>query len=116
MQNAKNAQDQITDKNIIENIKNDFDDIHDGLMIFVSQGKYLIDMCLFTSGSINLYEITIIERFEDALINDAFINYSYLDNASIDEFDVENAKREYYGNSAAAHLRISQLIAELNHF
>lgn len=116
MQNAKNAQDQITDKSIIEQVKNDPDEIHDGLMIFVSQGEYLIDMCLLTSGSIDLYEITIIERFEDALMNDTFVNYSYLNNANIDEFDVKNAKREYYGNSTAAHLRISQLIAELNHF
>ena len=117
---------KITDKEVIEYRTIEASKTNDGLIVFVRQGAYIIDMCAYSGKEpvildgrestrpYDLFEITIIPHREGA---GEIFNYSHLDSAAdISNYDVSSAVIEYYDNAVEAHARFALLIAEMNHF
>ena len=117
---------KITDKEVIEYRTIEASKTNDGLIVFVRQGAYVIDMCAYSGKEpvildgrestrpYDLFEITIIPHREG--VGEIF-NYSHLDSAAdISNYDVRSAVIEYYDNAVEAHARFAMLIAEMNHF
>ena len=95
-------------------IDSSLESLQDGLVTFVGQGEFAVEMIAYCCEQMDLYEVLMYERKPEFLGNDTFTNLSYMNGRLIEEF--EKPISAFFETREEAIGLYFSLISEHNHF